>query len=355
VGIVTDLFRVTEVDASTAHLVPPLLYRVFGYSYTDISLYETDGVLRSISGGNNIFLIAHAGDSAGALLAMRFSFPSSSIAELGMLVVDPVVPSQTGGRLLQLLVQTLTTRVFEFAHTRGLRGLISTEVTVHTMTQRLVSQIGFVCTGMYIGWAPAWAERLRVIPGDRLPSEATCKRFCHRRTETVSALAFDKMVTPYQAILPAAFESPLRTIYAALAAPVTFIKSVPAAGETQLFETLNLVRSRAIIELVKVGADATARVLERLAHYRDGGIDLIHVALPLSETSIDDIVDALLAAGCRYAALIPLYRGHDVIMLQYLNNVPIDVTEHDFHTPLARMLFRDVVTPSAASLPVRSR
>ena len=342
-------FQVKEVTPDTAHLVPPLLYSVFGYSYTDDTLYEVAGVVAAVSGGNQIIFLGMDGSGrARGLLAMRFSFPSTALAELGMLLVDPELPVPQSGKLLQMLGGRLTREAHTLARTRGLRGLISTEVTVHTMTQRLVQRFGFVSTGIYLGWAPSWAERLRAPPSERLRGSAMSRRRqepgCERRrTETVSALPFDKMVQPYAIALPTRFAACLRTVYKKLGLPVTFVPAVPARGRSAVVEQLSLRRSRVLVELTDVGSDAPGLLLERLAHYRDGMVDLIHFALPLRTPDLDPSVETLVAAGCRYAALIPLFRGDDVLVIQYLNQVEVDLTENDLHCELARMLFRELI------------
>ncbi len=236
----------------------------------------------------------------------------------------------------------------------GLRALASQEVTVHKLTQRLVNQFGFTTTGMLLGWTPAWGERLRLLPAERTPSpsDGTEARVSlhrnHRRTETVSIRPFLKLCEPYAVALPRRFEPTLRTLYDALGLPVRFIPPVAPWGRSRVVTDLDLRRSLAVVELTQVGTDAADVLLDRLVHFRDGMVDLIHFVLPLSGPSVEEVTDILVESGCRYAALLPFYRGYDVLMLQYTNMLEIDLSESDFHSPMARALYQAVISPVGA-------
>jgi hypothetical protein len=345
--LATGELKVTQIAQAEAHLIPPLLYRVFGYTYTDESLYLLEGVIAAISGERNLFfaVIDVDADEARGLVAMRFCYPSSAVAELGMLLVDPVMSPAASGKVLRKLGDIVDRKSRSLAHERGLLGLISTEVTVHTLTQRLVEQFGFITTGIYLGWTPAWAERLRIEPSGRiqLPPIRNFSGVNLRRTETVSTLPFGKVLKPYVVALPRSFGRILSDLYIALKLPASPTTGVPAKGSSVIVEDLNIRRSRVVLELTTIGADAAELLLTRLAHYRSGLVDLVHFALPLTEVDIDPVVEALVASGARYGALIPLYRGHDVLMLQYVNSAIATLTARNFHSPLAKRLFQEIV------------
>lgn len=344
-------YTVVEVTRETAALVPPLLYRGFGYTYADTSLYTPEGVAAAVEGGTTFFLGVDGAGQGRALLALRFPYPARRLGELGALLVDPAVSGPAAGQLLRLLLDALQARAWLLARGDGLRALVSTEVTVHTLTQRLVERFGFVPVGMLLGWTPAWAERLRCLPGERTraPAPGGVARAGtdggRRRSETVSVRPFRTMLEPYQASLPRVLEAPLRALYAQLGMPVSFVPARPARGESVVEVRLDLRRSLARVELVHAGADAAAVLLERLAHFREGRVELVHFALPLAGASVDEAVEALLDAGCRYAALLPFYRGHDVLLLQAVDDGAVEPPEDGLLAPAARRLLREVVLP----------
>ena len=116
-------------------------------------------------------------------------------------------------------------------------------------------------------------------------------------------------------------------------------------GRSRVVTDLDLRRSLAVVELTQVGTDAADVLLDRLVHFRDGMVDLIHFVLPLSGPSVEEVTDILVESGCRYAALLPFYRGYDVLMLQYTNMLEIDLSESDFHSPMARRFIKPLLVP----------
>jgi hypothetical protein len=268
-----------------------------------------------------------------------------------MLAVDPSLPPAVSGRVLLLLGEALRRKAYYLVHRQGLRGLVSTEVTVHLLTQRLVEQFGFATTGIYLGWTPYWAERLRSVPAERThrPRSPTVQMSALRRSETVSVVLHEKLISPYIVALPHSFEKLLRELYMTVKLPARFVGGVPPSGASVLAEEVDLRRNRAVVELISVGEDAADLLLHRLGQYRSGLVDLVHFALPLTEVDIEPVVTALLADGVQFAALLPLYRGHDVLMLQAVNAPFVPLTVDDLHSAFAKTLFRTVVAPLQAT------
>ncbi len=345
-------FAVALIDRDTAPLLPPLLRRVFGETYTDASLYTAEGVELAVANDSSLFFVVIDVEerSAAGLLAMRFSFPCPRLAELGMLIVDPALGPGASGKVLQMLGEALATKARELARAGRLLGLTSTEVTVHTKTQRLVEQFGFVTTGMYLGWIPAWAERLQGPACERAAVRGAESRptFDLRRAETVSVLPFVKLISPYRVALPTRFAALLTEIYRRTGLPAEIVAAEPLAGRCALAEQVEARDSLAVLELTRVGLDAASTLLGRLDHYRRQGIELVHVAIPLTAAGVDPIVEPLIAAGFRYAALIPHYRDQDVLMLQHIGDMPLNVKASDLAAPFTRRLFAEAVAPETA-------
>jgi hypothetical protein len=124
---------------------------------------------------------------------------------------------------------------------------------------------------------------------------------------------------------------------------VTFNDPItPFVDSSEVDLRLDLRRSLAVIELVTVGKDAPEALRERFNHARDGMIDLIHVVIPLTEMDVGPAVMAMLDLGCVWGALIPFYRGHDAVVLQYLNHVEVDLQLPDLHSQLARRVMMEI-------------
>ena len=347
-------FEVQPLSAENVGSVPELLYRGYGYTYTDEWMYDPEKIMEASSTRKYHFWLGI--DKAGktrAIVAMRFPYPSRSLGELGTLVADPAIREIESGQIIRQMAVALGEKALAMAMDSGLKALISTESTAHQLTQRLVNRIGFTPCGIFLAWLPAWAEHPQSLPviHSELRGEASISEefFLKRRAETVSALPFWGLFQPYEVSLPARFEKLTRLIYDKLKLPVEFVPFKEPAAESKIECTLNFRRSFATVELLEVGEDAPTILLERLEHYRNGRVDLIHFVLPLAKGDINPCVDALISLGCKFAALLPCYRDSDVIVLQFLNNVEVNLTEDQLYSEMTKTIFRSLGGQTLAS------
>lgn len=339
--------QVASLTEATARSIPDLLYRGFGYTYFDEWMYHPDSILEKVRAGTHHFFVGlDEGGVARAIMGLRFPYPNKGVGDLGTLLTDPAIRGIESAQVLRQLLDAARETALHLVRQQGLRVLVSSEVTVHQLSQRLVANAGFVTTGMYLGWCPAWAERPRVQPADSSRGKkAGIRKMLHgRRTETVSVRPFLKLFEPYAVSLPARFEKLLRLLYEELELPVSFVAPAPPAGRSRVECSLNHRRSLALVELVEVGSDAPQRLVESVDHYVAGQVDLVHVALPLGAGDVEPAIEALVAKGCQYAALIPCYRDSDVVILQYLNHVDPNLGESQLHSDLAKRIFRTLRT-----------
>lgn len=341
-------YRAVEVTVDTAELVPPVFYQVFGYTYFDAEMYRPDAVAAAVAGGRLVaFVAVDPGGAARGYVGVRFRFPAPDLAEVGPILVDPAVGPAEGGQILRALTGAVSAAAAELARRRGLRAFATLNSTCHQLTQRLVGQMDFVATGLFLAWLPAWDERVRRPVHQRSHGD---RPRAGRRTEAVAVRPFRQLCEPRTVAPPRRLRSVLELVYGDLRLPVSFGPGLAARGTSEITAAVDPGCGRAVVELVRVGADAADALVDRLEHYRDGMLDVIHIALPLTRAEIGPAVDALLSAGCRYAAVLPFYREHDVLILQYLNGIGIDVRETDLVTEAARRLLREIIAPAPQAL-----
>ena len=340
-------FRIETVSTDNVEQVPELLYRGFGYSYTDSWMYKGEKILEASESGRYLFLLAL--DRAGrarAIVALRFPYPNRTVGELGTLLTDPETRGVKTGAALKGLINAIRERTRHMAEAGNLRALVSTELTLHQATQRLVHQAGFVTTGIYLGWTPAWAEHQRIQQIDSISphrKRAVYEQdFRKRRTESVSVLAFWQLFRPYAVHLPGRFRPLLEEIYERLQLPVSIVNPLPNDKSTSVKSHMDFTRSLARIEVLEVGDDAPEVLREQLQHYRNGLVDLIHFILPLAKGDIDPSIEALMSEGCVFGSLIPCYRDCDVVVLQYLNKVTVQFEESQLFSDLAKRVYRSL-------------
>jgi hypothetical protein len=342
-------FEIRELHGQSAAVVPELLYKVFGYTYTDEWLYSTEQVSRSIEEGRAHFLAGF--DRAGvarALIGLQRQFPSPELASLGPLAMDPAVEHVDSGQYLRLIMEAAHDRAWDLALTTGLKALVIQEVTEHQLTQRLGRILRFKTTGILLGVTPAWAERLRKPPVDRVARQGGAlvrpPEDSHRLTEVVSVRPIPRTFgTPYEVSLPDRFADLMAEIYAGLKVPVQFSEPRPVTGATRLDCQFNFRRQRATIEIIEVGHDAPDLLADRLNHYRDGFAHIIQVVLPLEQGDINPAVERLVDEGCCFGAILPCYRSGDVLIMQNALRPTLEITDKDLFNPMARRIYRELV------------
>jgi len=340
--------EVREIDQETAGIVPELLYKIFGYTYGEPWLYSPDEVMRALAEGRSHFMAGFDGSGvARGLVGLQRQFPSPDVAMLGQLVIDPVVEQADGGQYLRLLMDAAHDKAWDLALTTNLKALVIQEVTEHQLTQRLGKIMKFKTTGILLGVTPAWVERLRKPPVDRVafrrgallrPEEDT-----HRLSEVVSVRPIPRTFkAPFEVSLPDRYANLLADIYESLKATVEFVGPRPLAQMTSIDCQYNYHKSIARVEILEVGEDAPDLLSTRLDHYRAGLAHVIQFVLPLGKGDINPAVERLVEEGCKYGALLPSYRSCDVLIMQLALKPTLELSDKDLFNPMARRILREV-------------
>src|ERR1051326_1761207 len=187
-------YRIERASEQNAHAVAEFIYKIFGYTYTDSALYDPDRILAYEQDGSyQIFVCMGPDDGAHGVLLFAFSFPSPRMVEIGELLLDPDVSAATSGQILKQFIQVLRPHLMSLAERNGLRTVVSFEVTEHRLTQRLSLEMGFMNSGVYLGYIPGWQRQLRTAPQQRTESPANARTGASaagRRTLVVSARPF---------------------------------------------------------------------------------------------------------------------------------------------------------------------
>jgi hypothetical protein len=223
---------------------------------------------------------------------------------------------------------------------------MSLEVTEHQLTQRLSHHMGFFTAGVYLGYIPGWQRQLRTTPEQRLAggkSLHTAGVEGGRRTMVVSARPFRSKTPPQRLTLPSRFEKLVRKIYKEFRLAHEFIRPQRRPGAGQFESSLDFIRGRAVIEVREVGESTPDILLERLQHFRNGFIDLVHFVLPLSGDDIDCTVDRLSEAGCVFGAVLPQYRDCPVFVMQSVNRAALAPIPSGVLSPRAAEILANIL------------
>ena len=343
-----EAIEVREINRDTAGIVAELLFKVFGYTYGEPWLYSPDDVSRALEDGRAHFMAAFDSNGvARGLVGLRRQFPSPDLAMLGQLVIDPVVEQADSGQYLRLLMKAAHDKAWDLALTTNLKALVLQEVTEHQLTQRLGRIMKFKTTGILLGVTPAWVERLRKPPVDRVSFKAGALvrpvEDTHRLSEVVSVRPIPRTFkAPFEVCLPERFADLLADIYESLKATVEFVEPQPPAKATVLDCQYDYMKSIARVEILEVGTDAPDLLSERLDHYRAGDAHVIQFVLPLGQGDINPAVERLTQEGCKYGALLPAYRTCDVLIMQLALKPTLELRDKNLFNPMARRILREV-------------
>ncbi len=286
------------------------IYRCYGYTYKDHTLYEPRHIAHALRTGlmQSVVGVTPAGDVVGhsALFVQRAGDP---VPEGGKLVVDP---RYRGHHLAERMAAVR----LDHGRGAGLVGFWAQAVTNHAGSQKEIIHGGGAEVGLLIGASPAtvvMADLANVNAGRR------------------SLVA---MYTPLRraplTIYPPAVHTGVvgeirdmlmldRAIVAGTASPdgVTKVRVmvVPEAGI-------------AYIRIERIGADVLARVVHELEGLDPFDLSVIHLDLPLADPAASRIATALERLSFCFAAWLPDFGEHgDVLRMQHVGSHPVDI-EH---------------------------
>lgn len=336
--------QIRSLDHELAPLVGRLYYSVFGYTHSDIMLYEPDQLMARAEAGL-LFGFAAVSREHGLVgyFDYRFDGGDRRVASLGVLATNPVLGEGERGVVLNGLLKAMVQSLRRDNQVHGTRLVMTTDTTDHDATQRLSRRLGLRCSGLLFGTVPAGGHRLRRESSDSLPSYRGRRQqlpSLGRRAETLSVYAVRRTLEPYTTSIPEPLDQLVRSIYALLGLPAEFTAPGRVAPRTHLATSLNLPRGIATIVAERLGADASESLRAAVDHFRDGSIPVVHVLLPISGDDYRPALDEMLCAGGLLGGLLPRFRGQDMILLQFVDGFDESVCEDDFGDHAAREIFR---------------
>jgi anti-sigma regulatory factor (Ser/Thr protein kinase)/ribosomal protein S18 acetylase RimI-like enzyme len=306
-------FTIRLMEPSESFEVSRLFYRAYGYSYGIDSIYYPDRFEQLHRDGSIISVVTVDEDGAIAgHFALVKDSPDSLIAEAAMAVVQPTFRGQG-------CQNAMMTRLLEEARARGLAGVFSKAVTNHVYAQKAGEKGGFKRVAIVAG----------LIPADRsfkgIQSELS-------QRESVAYGYFVIANPPDTVVYPprhhAAF---VEGIYKDLGLERTFGPVVGTLHETEAASVLKTAvmptYNRATVEIERYGQGILSDLKTALKGLCVRKIDQITLYLPLEDPCTGLLCAEIEAMGFFIAGVLPFSHHGDVLMLQYLNNVPIDYSK----------------------------
>ena len=93
-----------------------------------------------------------------------------------------------------------------------------------------------------------------------------------------------------------------------------------------------------VIKIKAIGSDSLAEIKRHLKHLCLARFEIIHLHLDLCQASVSQLVPPCESLGFFFAGILPGLNNTQTLILQYLNNVPLDYDKIQLHSPQAREL-----------------
>ena len=317
--------RIRKMKSTESVEVSKCVYRAYGYSYSNETAYYPERLVNLNENGKIISAVAvtEAGEIAGHSALIR-SQSSSRIAELGMGVVKPEYRSRgIFGQMSGFLI--------EEARSEGLEGLYGRAVTNHIFSQRMSQKLGLLDIAILLGYLPANAS-----------FKGITEKLSQRET---LAFHFMYLGTPGRiAIYPPAQHLEMITkLYRSIGADPDLLNSAdnhdPLKGtrsilKTGVLESLGCAR----IDVEIYGEDVFHQVKAQLKDLCIERIDIINLYLDLRDPYTAVFTGPFEELGFFFSGILPGENNGEALILQYLNNVPIDYSRIQLESVAAREL-----------------
>ena len=302
---------VTPLKPDQAIEVCKTLYKAYGYSYFYPHMYYPERIVELNQSGHLISAVAltDEGEVVGHAALIKTD-PHARIAELGIGAVKPEYRSQG---VLSRISEFLTIK----ARADGLLGIFGQAVTNHTFSQQVGLRMGFKDSAILLAYVPMTSSFRQI-------------------TDTLSQR--DSMVVHYLYLnkpsrnvvyLPGHHKDMLVKIYHDLG--LTFelestecaLRRVPD-DEAVVRTVVTDVTGLAKIHVAQYGKNVLAEVKTRLKDLCMKKFEIVYLYLDLSDPFTCLFTEEFEKLGFFFSGLLPGGAKGDALILQYLNNVPID-------------------------------
>ena len=318
-------FTVRRMKPSEAIEVSKCIYRAYGYSYGYEDAYYPERIMELNRVGRMVSAVAVTGkNEIAGHCALLFSEDTPEIAEMAQAVVKPEFRSQG-------ILTRLTEYLIEEGKSRGLTGLFVQAVTVHTRSQRVALRLGLGECAVVLGYFPK-TETFKGIAED-LP----------RRVGVVLGFKYLKKPGRLAVYPPPSHEEWVMRLYEHLEMrPQSKTPSrADALGEGRSVVKTKLIgRMRYVhIEIQHYGQSIVREIRAMLKDFCLKQMEVITLYLNLCDPLTHAFTGEFEKLGFFFSGILPggTFEG-DALVLQYLNNVPVNYEEIKVESAFSREL-----------------
>lgn len=322
---------VRAMAPSEAAEVARCMYRAYGYSHTFESMYFPDRIVQLNQGGQMYSAVAVTSDGeVVGHAALLTETPDAKIGETGLGVVKPEFRSRG---IFNLLEEHLISKAKE----KGLVGVFGRAVTTHTYSQQTGHRFGVKDCALMVGL---------------VPQTAWFKGIAEKLTQRESLVTHFKYLNPPESVTvypPDGHRDMVMRLYEKLEGPLVAestseIEEAAAESDPALGTATSSSMSFARIDVHRYGAGVVALVRTRLRELCLERYEVIHLYLDLFDPHTRGLAPEFEEMGFFFSGILPAAMPGDALILQYLNNVPIDYGKIRVASETARELLGYVRT-----------
>lgn len=318
-------YTVRKMQPEEAIEISRTVYRAYGYSYPVPHVYYPERMAKLITSGVMYSAVAETdtGDLAGHCALFRWE-PDSRLGELGLGVVKPEYRGQ--GVFL-----ALTSHLIEIAKSENLMGIFGQAVTNHTFSQQVGHKCGLRDCGIILGLLPE-TEQFRGIT-ERLP----------QRESLVIHFSYLNKPDGVRIYPPLHHHDVIRKLYRNIGAEPSF-GPIPMLSDLTEEAVVRMEsigpKGAARISVDRYGKNVVAEVKKRLKDLCLNHFSAIHLYLDLSDPLTGAYTELFERLGFFFAGILPGACHGDGLILQYLNNVPLDYDKIKVESNTAKELLQ---------------
>ncbi|MDQ7784703.1 MAG: GNAT family N-acetyltransferase [Desulfomonilaceae bacterium] len=319
---------IRPLEPADAIEVSRCVYRAYGYDYVYEDVYYPDRLIQLNESGDIFSAVAVTRDNEIVGHGALISYEHGPLAETGIGVVKPEF------RSLGILTR-LETYLVEKAKSQGLLGIFGRPVTTHTYTQQVGERFQLRNCAVLVGNMPQ-PERFRGISGKLSQRETLLVHFKY--------LAPPR---PVELFAPRHHADMIRDIYDQFT-EYRDMRSFrdasvePRERESVIRTKLPKLTGTARIDIESYGKDPVSQLNAVVRELCLKRVDVIHLYLNLCDPLTATFTKRFEELGFFFAGILPLGMPQDALILQYLNNVPIDYSKIRVHSERTRTLLEYV-------------
>ena len=319
--------RIRRMKPDDAAEVSKTIYKTYGYTYPHDYVYYPEKIIALNESGRVFSAVAIAGEEIAGYGVFQIWEENPKIVEMAQGVVKPEFRSLG-------CFGNITRYLLEEAKSRGIQGAFGEAVTSHTVSQHTVHGFGFKDCGL----------RLGVVPPNTIFKGMTGK-IPYKMSLLVQFLYLQKMpANALKVYAPAHHKDIIAALYKEMGIQPEIKKAAPA--ETKKAAATSIVKIRQIASMSyarmiieRYGRHIVSELRNKIKEICRQKTEIINLFLNMSDPLTGTYAPQFEKLGFFFAGILPCgFENGDALILQYLNNVPIDYDAIQIKSTIAQKL-----------------